>query len=328
LLITRLGCGLGQAGAYPTSASIISKWVPFRRRGTSSAIVALGGRCGGAIAPVLTAFLIVSFVPADAPVELQPADLLNGPRLCAQIAPAEADEPVSEIPSAGVRVWTLLTVAEQAVFADEAQRFRTLESEVDDDNQAAETLAGRRLTDTNEATVLAALNRLLADPNLYTELDFRSVRLPREALRFLKRRGQGEAPDERESRRFNRFVLEGSFPREIGKLYTQGWRPVMYVYGAAGLFVAALFWIVFRNRPEEHPWCNAQERDLIAADRPAGAPSPHGKPGMVPLKRLLQSRSMWLDCFLQLGTNIGWVFLVTWLPRYLIDVHQVPILER
>jgi MFS family permease len=30
----------------------------------------------------------------------------------------------------------------------------------------------------------------------------------------------------------------------------------------------------------------------------------------------------------QVGTNIGWVFLVTWLPRYLLEVHHVPILER
>jgi nitrate/nitrite transporter NarK len=49
---------------------------------------------------------------------------------------------------------------------------------------------------------------------------------------------------------------------------------------------------------------------------------------MVPWKPLLKSGSMWLCCLMQVGTNIGWVFLVTWLPRYLVDVHQVPILER
>jgi ACS family glucarate transporter-like MFS transporter len=37
---------------------------------------------------------------------------------------------------------------------------------------------------------------------------------------------------------------------------------------------------------------------------------------------------MWLNCFAQVGTNIGWVFLVTWFPRYLLENHQVPILER
>ena len=32
---------------------------------------------------------------------------------------------------------------------------------------------------------------------------------------------------------------------------------------------------------------------------------------------------MWLMCALQFGINIGWVFLVTWLPTYLQDVKGV-----
>ena len=37
---------------------------------------------------------------------------------------------------------------------------------------------------------------------------------------------------------------------------------------------------------------------------------------------------MWLVCLSQFGTNVGWLFLVTWLPRYLLEVHSVPILQR
>ena len=32
---------------------------------------------------------------------------------------------------------------------------------------------------------------------------------------------------------------------------------------------------------------------------------------------------MWWMCALQFGINVGWVFLVTWLPTYLKDVKQV-----
>lgn len=56
LVLFRLGCGLAQAGAYPTSGSILSRWAPFTERGRSSSIIALGGRVGGALAPVLTAY--------------------------------------------------------------------------------------------------------------------------------------------------------------------------------------------------------------------------------------------------------------------------------
>jgi MFS family permease len=54
LLILRLLCGLFEAGAYPVAAGIVRKWVPMESRGTASSIVAIGGRLGGAAAPILT----------------------------------------------------------------------------------------------------------------------------------------------------------------------------------------------------------------------------------------------------------------------------------
>ena len=60
LIVMRLGCGLGQAGAYPTSGGILSRWVPFSNRAMASGLVALGGRVGAVIAPILTGYLIRS----------------------------------------------------------------------------------------------------------------------------------------------------------------------------------------------------------------------------------------------------------------------------
>ena len=36
LLAMRFGFGLGQAGAYPTRANLVSKWIPFSGRGSAS----------------------------------------------------------------------------------------------------------------------------------------------------------------------------------------------------------------------------------------------------------------------------------------------------
>lgn len=58
LLVARLGLGLAQAGAYPTSSGLLSKWVTFEWRATASSIVAFGGRTGLAFASLLTALLI------------------------------------------------------------------------------------------------------------------------------------------------------------------------------------------------------------------------------------------------------------------------------
>ena len=57
LFALRLGCGAFEAGAYPLAAGVVRRWVPASARGTASGLVAVGGRVGGAVAPVLTAGL-------------------------------------------------------------------------------------------------------------------------------------------------------------------------------------------------------------------------------------------------------------------------------
>lgn len=162
LIAARLLFGIAQAGCYPTAGSLIRRWVPLRQRGTASSIVSFGGRLGGAIAPILTAWLL--------------RDILS-------------------------------------------------------------------------------------------------------------------------------------------------WRWVLVLYGASGFLIALHFWRIFRETPAEHPRVNEAERELIAVGEtnPDGA----GPPAFPPILPLIRSGTMWLMCALQFGINIGWVFLVTWLPTYLKDVRNV-----
>lgn len=346
LVSARVACGLGQAGAYPTSASVISKWIPFSNRGTASSLVAFGGRVGGFIAPLLTAFLIFAFVPLSTPTQLNPEELLHGPRLAAKLAPLET-EPVDGLTvpdEVGVHVWSLLPDDVRPTLIAAAKEFRKDDAAllalkktakakptVDAEKavkQAAASLEAMPFDADDRQQLLAALNGLLSDPNVYSQKAFENIKLESESRDFIDKAEGGGKLSDLEQRRLNRFLLEAAFRSEIGKLYVKGWRPVMYVYGALGLLVAGLFWVCVRNRPETHPWANAAECNLISSGRPAGAPSPHGKPGTVPIMALLKSVSMWADCFMQVGTNVGWVFLVTWLPRYLEDVHGVGLLQR
>ncbi|HEY2910899.1 MAG TPA: MFS transporter, partial [Gemmataceae bacterium] len=62
LLGLRLILGITESGAYPAAAGLIKKWVPPGERGRCSSIVAFGGRCGGAIAPWLTAALATGLI--------------------------------------------------------------------------------------------------------------------------------------------------------------------------------------------------------------------------------------------------------------------------
>ncbi|MCB1085951.1 MAG: MFS transporter, partial [Verrucomicrobiae bacterium] len=99
------------------------------------------------------------------------------------------------------------------------------------------------------------------------------------------------------------------------------WRVVLVLYGVSGMLVALLFWWVVRETPEAHPKCNAAERAVIRAG--SDPKTETGPPPFPPLVPLIKSPTMWLMGLLQYGINVGWVFLVTWLPTYLKDVRDV-----
>jgi MFS transporter, ACS family, glucarate transporter len=98
-----------------------------------------------------------------------------------------------------------------------------------------------------------------------------------------------------------------------------GWRMVLVIYGALGVVWAGLFVWLYRDAPHEHPSCNLAERRLI------GHPPSAVPPTLAHYQRfaigLAKSPEVWLLCIMGIAVNIGWVFLVTWLPRFLIDRH-------
>lgn len=358
LILMRAAYGVGQSGAYPTSASIISKWVPFSNRGTASSIVAVGGRVGGAIAPILTAFLIVLFVPVSRSSLFEADELRKADKLCYTVAPlpeGKADDAPSdgkqadtrERPPSAEHIWGLLSTESQSAIEEIAEKYRPVADQIAELEEEAASLKRQRrfiaardkaeaadvlrikLSDAQKTRVAAALNEIVRSREFCSqdqktfERVFDGVVLKSAAEDLRERIAAGETLTDDEMQRLNRLVLETLYPDALGNVYVAGWRPVMITYGAFGLIVAALLWVTLRNRPEEHPRCNAAELELIAAGRPENAASPHGKTGGIPWGPLLRSRSMWLNSIAQVGTNIGWVFIVTWFPNYLLKAHNV-----
>lgn len=94
-----------------------------------------------------------------------------------------------------------------------------------------------------------------------------------------------------------------------------GWRQTLWLYGILGVIVAAAYWWIVRDRPSEHPDCNLQEQNHI------GRAVDDHPPRAVDIARMLgaccTSRSLWLNSLGQFSINIGWAFLITWLPSYL-----------
>ena len=89
------------------------------------------------------------------------------------------------------------------------------------------------------------------------------------------------------------------------------WRGVFVIYGLCGLAVAALFWLIVRDRP---------------AGTSSGAAATATDRGFVArLGILARTANMWNLGILQFCVNLGWAFIVTLLPTYLAEVFGTPL---
>tara|TARA_R110002111_G_scaffold153375_1_gene220077 strand:+ start:1986 stop:3707 length:1722 start_codon:yes stop_codon:yes gene_type:complete len=303
LLVLRLGFGIGQAGAYPTSANLVSKWMPLSERGFASSLVAVGGRFGGALAPVLTAFLIVLFVPMSVSSDLESGDIMNPHNLAKTFLQRVDEKQVFE-----TKIYAKLTPGDREYLNAAASN--------------PEIVPGTAV----EGDFVANLNSILQKDVLYDPTDFEGLKLNQQAEQLLN-----VSPSEMnvdQSSRLNRLLFEARYYSDVRKVQGKGWRKMMMFYGVVGIVIAGIFWWLVRDYPRAHASCSARELDLIEHGR-LEEDKDHTKDiGGIPLKAIMKNRSLWLLSLAQFCTNVGWLFLVTWLPRYLDETYHVPLKER
>jgi sugar phosphate permease len=114
----------------------------------------------------------------------------------------------------------------------------------------------------------------------------------------------------------------------VGQLLGWGtgrWRAVFVLYGTLGFIWAGFFWWLFRDLPRLHPWCNSAEVDLICEAQQRGRPRSRGANAIV---ALALSKEVWLLCAFNCAVNVGWIFLVSWLPQYLVEKHGSYLSEQ
>ena len=214
VLLLRLLCGAAQAGAYPVCSGMIRKWFPVSRRGTASSIVAMGGRSGAVLAPILTAALMAAFAGGWRPVLI-----VYG---------------LVGILVAFVFAWVCRNSPSEHPLCNKAER---------------ELISGDTPVVSEVIVVGEACSHTGVDEGYEAENPYRVIEAdslcPAEGIQEPGR----TADSSLESQRF-------------------------------------------------------------------------------PLIPVLTSISLWGNSLTQFFTNIGWLFVVTWLPRYLGDVHQVPLREQ
>ena len=325
VLLLRLGFGFSQAGAYPTAGSVVSKWVPFQSRGTASGLIATGGRVGAVFAMFATGYLLVWLTPLSTPPALEQGSILNGPRLCDELATGSAAGTTVE--RLRQQVFQQFSTSGQEVVQLYAGRYRE-ELEAERNRLLADGQPTEDVTPQVDAIPAAELqllvdeiNAVISAPPFFAVEDLEDVNVETETRRLARRAAELTAA---ERQRMNRLVLEGLHRQSIKKLYIAGWRPLMALYGALGLAVAAILWWSCHDTPASHPRCNAAEQAVIAGDSmPSSGET--GKPAAVPLWCLIKSFSMWMSCVSQWFTNIGWAFLMLLAPRYFSTEHELSI---
>ncbi|QDT79468.1 putative sulfoacetate transporter SauU [Gimesia maris] len=303
LLIFRLGFGLSQAGAYPTSANIVSKWMPLTERGFASSMVTVGGRIGGALAPVLTAFLIILFVPMSESSDLKSGDIMNPHALATTFL-----ERVDEKQEFETKIYEGLTSGDREYLKAAA---------ADPKIESGTAVEGDFVTN---------LNSILQKQTLYDPADFEGLTLNQQAAQLLNV-SPGELNVEQRSR-LNRLLFEARYSADVRKVQGKGWRKMMMTYGLVGILIAGIFWWVIRDYPRAHPACSEQELALIEHGRLESDKDHSKQIGGIPFKAIMKNQSLWLLSLSQFCTNVGWLFLVTWLPRFLDEEYQVPLEER
>lgn len=102
-----------------------------------------------------------------------------------------------------------------------------------------------------------------------------------------------------------------------------GWRHTFIILGIVGILFAVLWFIFFRDRPEDHFRLPEKEKDFILANRQAE----ELKPGTLTAGKLFGSGNMWLAMLQYFGSNFTFFFALTWLLPHLKNTYHMELME-
>jgi len=110
---------------------------------------------------------------------------------------------------------------------------------------------------------------------------------------------------------------------------TFGWRAVFWVCGAVGLVWSMLWYLAYRNLPEEHGLVNRAELEHIRGVDEGGSANRAtvARKAGVPWRTLLRSPNMWaiMGAYFTYVYCL-WIFL-SWLPSYLVEYRHFTLRE-
>jgi MFS transporter, ACS family, glucarate transporter len=107
----------------------------------------------------------------------------------------------------------------------------------------------------------------------------------------------------------------------VGIYQAFGWQTVFYIFGIIGIIVAVLWYVLGRNKPEDHPKISKEELDLIIAER---AVSQEVKKA-APWGQLITNIRFWIFGLTYFITIYIVTIYLVWLPTYLQEAHHLTL---
>ncbi|WP_394971070.1 MFS transporter [uncultured Croceitalea sp.] len=104
-----------------------------------------------------------------------------------------------------------------------------------------------------------------------------------------------------------------------------GWRSTFYILGAVGIVWALVWYLMFRDNPEEHNSLSANEKSYILANRQKASKSTSSE--KIDLVQLLKSKNMWLAMGQYFASNFTFFFALTWLFPHIKGKYGLETLE-
>jgi sugar phosphate permease len=126
---------------------------------------------------------------------------------------------------------------------------------------------------------------------------------------------------------FSRFAVAIVPVLAVSIMVAFGWRWIFYVFGAAGLLWSAVFYLLYRNLPEEHPKVNRSELAYIRGCDPNGTIKPVDLLQQLapPWRIIFRSANMWYIAAGYCCFHYGTYFFVTWFPTYLLEYRHLSL---
>ena len=103
-----------------------------------------------------------------------------------------------------------------------------------------------------------------------------------------------------------------------------GWKTIFYFFGVLGVFCAALFFFLFRNKPEEHSGISENERIYIMENRKK---NDEKEVADLLVSHILGSKNVRLAMIQYIGSNFIFFFMLTWLFPYIKDKYSLNLVD-